>query len=67
MTVEYSLDNGVTYTAIGTATESFNATTTNTFDLGGVSSDFIRVGWRRVGFTINFPWQVNVDAVNLCQ
>lgn len=67
MTVEYSLDNGATYTAFGTATESFNATTTNTFDLGGVSSDFIRVGWRRVGFTINFPWQVNVDAVNLCQ
>ena len=22
-----------------------------------------RVGWRRVGFTINFPWQVNIDQV----
>ena len=22
-----------------------------------------RLGWRRVGFTINFPWQVNIDQV----
>ena len=67
MTVEYSTDGGASYTVIDTAVETFNSPTTEVFDLGGVSADVVRVGWRRVGFTINFPWRVDVDAVSLCQ
>ena len=67
MTVEYSIDGGANYVEIGTAGESFNTASTETFSLGGVSTDKIRVGWRRTGFTINFPWEVNIDAVNLCE
>lgn len=67
MTVEYSIDGGANYVEIGTAGESFNTASTETFSLGGVSTDKIRVGWRRTGFTINFPWEVSIDAVNLCQ
>lgn len=66
MTAEYN--DGTGFVVIGTAAESFGQMTTNVFALpAGVSVDQIRIGWRRIGFTINFPWQVNIDAVSLCQ
>ena len=56
--------DGSMYVEIGPRIlESFGSYTTESFSLGGVSADRIRVGWRKAGFTINFPWQVDVDAV----
>ena len=54
---------------IGTQAEAFG--TDAVFDFPIVAADHIdaggevraRVGWRRTGFTINFPWQVDVDQV----
>lgn len=54
---------------IGTQAEAFNVD--GVFDFPVVAADHIdaggevraRVGWRRTGFTINFPWQVNIDQV----
>lgn len=62
------------YDIIDTEVESFNIDTATEFPI--VAADHIepgtdnvrsRVGWRRVGFTINFPWQVNVDQVGWVQ
>lgn len=57
------------YDVVGTQVESFNTDQIVNFPV--VAADHIdtdgavrsRVGWRRIGFTINFPWQVNVDQV----
>ena len=54
---------------IGVQTELFN--NDEVIDFPIVAADHIdaggevrtRVGWRLVGFSINFPWQVNVDQV----
>ena len=54
---------------IGVQTELFNNDEVIEFPI--VAADHIdaggevrtRVGWRLVGFSINFPWQVNVDQV----
>ena len=53
---------------IGTQSEAFNvdqvltfAVTADNIDTNGDTQS--RVGWRQVGFTLNFPWQVNVDQV----
>ena len=55
------------YDEIGVMVETFNNDTVETFNV--VTADHIdtggevrsRVGWRQTGFTINFPWVVNVD------
>ena len=69
MTVEYADAAGsfgaINSQAIGTAGESFNTFTTETFTLPGVTTDRVRVGWRQTGFVINFPWEIRVDAVTL--
>lgn len=57
------------YDIVGTQTELFGTDQVVNFPI--VPADHIdtngdvrtRVGWRRAGFTINFPWQVNVDQV----
>ena len=57
------------YDVIGVTPESFNSDATNEYEIdpevhvdagGEVRS---RVGWRQVGFTLLFPWQVRVDQV----
>ena len=57
------------YEVIGVQSESFNSDSVFNFPLsladhvdgnGNVRS---RVGWRTVGFTINFPWEVRIDQV----
>ena len=57
------------YDVIGVTPESFNSDATNEYEIdpevhvdagGEVRS---RVGWRQVGFTLLFPWQVQVDQV----
>jgi len=62
------------YDIIGTSSETFNSDSTEDFAI--VPADHIepgtgnvrsRVGWRRVSFTINFPWVVNVDHVGWVQ
>lgn len=61
-----------TYEIVGTFDESFNTDSVNTFDVSADAANFIksgkgnlraRVGWRRTGFTINFPWEVRIDQV----
>jgi len=71
MTVEYADAAGsfgaVNSQMLGTAAESFNSFTTESFPLAGVTTNRVRVGWRQTGFIINFPWEVRVDSVGLCQ
>lgn len=58
------------YDLLDTADESFNSDSVVTVDLTMGMGDYIlsgsnnlrsRVGWRRTGFTINFPWEVRLD------
>jgi hypothetical protein len=56
------------YDVIGQHSESYNADqvvsftlTANHIDSGGDVRS--RVGWRKTGFTINFPWEVRIDQV----
>ena len=71
--LEYTVEafnwNAGSYDVVGIQTESFNTdqvvqfaiTPADHVDSGGDVRT--RVGWRQVGFTILFPWQVNVDQV----
>ena len=75
--LEYTVEafNFVTnsYDVIGTQTETFN--TDQVVEFAVVADDHIdtngdvqsRVDWRSVGFTINFPWVVNVDQTGWTQ
>lgn len=62
-----------TYDVVGVQAETFNTDQVVSFPI--VGSDHIdasgnvrsRVGWRRIGFTINFPWQVNIDQAGWLQ
>lgn len=56
----------------GSFGEAFNnPNSTNAFGLTSKIADYVnaeaevqaRVGWRRTGFTINHPWNVNIDQV----
>ena len=68
-TVEAFNWNAGSYDVVGIQTESFNTdqvvqfaiTPADHVDSGGDVRT--RVGWRRAGFTLLFPWQVNVDQV----
>ena len=57
------------YDVIGVSPEEFNMDTVMTFDIVAVDHINVggevrgRAGWRRTGFTINFPWEVRVDQV----
>ena len=67
MTAEYNDGSGLfSFVEIGTASETFNAFTTEVFTLPA-STDRVRIGWRQTGFVLNFPWEIRVDAVGLCQ
>ena len=72
-TVEaFNFANG-SYDIIGVQTESFNVDQVVEFPV--VPADHIdangdvqsRVGWRQVGFTLNFPWTINVDQTGWTQ
>lgn len=66
-TIEAFNFNSFSYDVIGTMPEAFNSDSINSFDI--IPADHIhaggniqaRVGWRRTGFTIVFPWTVRVD------
>lgn len=68
-TVEAFNWNTEAFEVIDTQDEAFNSDQVVEFPI--VAADHInsdgevrsRVGWRQTGFTINFPWQVNVDQV----
>lgn len=58
------------YDVVNDFDESFNTDTVTTVSLGSSSPDYAasgtgavraRLGWRRTGFTINFPWTVSLD------
>lgn len=71
--LEYTVEafnwNTMNFDVVGTTNESFETDQVATFSI--VAADHIdsngavqsRVGWRAVGFTINFPWEVRVDQV----
>jgi hypothetical protein len=60
------------YDVVNIADASFNSDTVVTVDLSSGISDYARpssgsvrtrVGWRKTGFTINYPWEVRVDQI----
>ena len=68
MTAEMFNWNSSQYETVGTKLESFNADsietftlTSNHFDTDGLA--MARLGWRRTGFTLLFPWEISVDQV----
>ena len=70
--LEYTVEafNWVTnsYDIVGIQTETFNSDQIQQYPIvdDHVSDDCdlrTRIGWRQVGFTINFPWVVSVDQV----
>ena len=68
MIVEYADESGqfgFHTQIVGTASESFNVFTTETFPLAGVTTDRVRASWFQSGFILNFPWEVRVDTVTL--
>ena len=52
--------------------ETFNVQTKHTFGpidaacIDGSGNVKWRIGWRKKGFTINFPWLISVDATGAC-
>ena len=70
MTAEYGDPAGgpFDFVTIGTAAETFNSFSTESFAIpAGVAANRVRIGWRQTGFVINFPWEVRIDAIQLCQ
>ena len=68
-TVEAWNWNTNAYEAIGSQAEQFNTDQIASFPMvpehvDTDSSVRSRVGWRKTGFTINFPWEVRIDHVN---
>lgn len=63
---EYNWDTSA-YEILGEEFEEFNVDSTKFFGLNGYvsSSDGMRIraGWRKTGFTINYPWEVRIDQV----
>ena len=69
--IEYTVEafNWVTgtYDVVGTQVEGFNVDQLQQFAI--TPADHVdtngdlrsRVGWRQVGFVLNFPWQVRID------
>lgn len=59
--------NSSAYDVIGSKDESFATDAVTDYQI--VAADHIdgngnvrsRIGWRRIGFVVNFPWTVNVD------
>ena len=62
--------NGV-YDVVDVSATSFNSDTVITADLSAGIADYVngsdevraRIGWRKTGFTINFPWEVRLDRL----
>ena len=64
------------FEVIATSQESFNTDEIVQIDLSANSQNFAqastglvrtRIGWRKTGFVILFPWTVNIDHVNWTQ
>ena len=64
--------NSSAYEVIDVSTASFNSDTVVTVDISSGISNYVqpgsgavrsRIGWRRTGFTINFPWEVRLDQM----
>ncbi len=56
------------YDVIGVQEETFNIDTVETFpidapNINGNGDVRSRVGWRKTGFTLNYPWEVRIDQV----
>jgi hypothetical protein len=60
------------YEVVDVSDASFNSDTIVTVDLSSGISDYVesgtgavrtRVGWRKTGFTINYPWEVRLDQM----
>lgn len=61
------------YDVVGNTDESFNADAVNEFPINAqdhidVGGDVrARVGWRKIGFTLLFPWEIQVDQTGWVQ
>ncbi len=62
-----------TYVQVGAQEdETFNVQTKHTFGpidaacIDGSGNVRWRIGWRKKGFTINYPWLISVDATGAC-
>ena len=62
--------NSDTYDVIDVSNANFNTDTVVSVDLSSDISDYVqsgtgavrsRIGWRRTGFTVVFPWEVRLD------
>ena len=75
--LEYTVEafnwSSESFDVIGVQQDTFDSDSTHDFPI--VQADHVdgagnvrsRVGWRQVGFTINFPWEVRVDLVGWIQ
>ncbi len=64
--------NRMDYDVVDVSSASFNSDTIVTADLSAGISDYAqagtgdvrtRVGWRKTGFTINYPWEIRLDQL----
>ena len=64
--------NSAAYDVVDVSVASFNSDETITIDLSSGITDYAqsqtgavrsRVGWRKTGLTINFPWEVRLDQL----
>ena len=64
--------NSDTYDVIDVSNANFNTDTVVSVDLSSDISDYVqsgtgavrsRIGWRRTGFTVVFPWEVRLDQL----
>ena len=64
--------NSDTYDVIDVSNANFNTDTVVSVDLSSDVSDYVqsgtgavrsRIGWRRTGFTVVFPWEVRLDQL----
>jgi hypothetical protein len=68
-TVEMWNFNTNSYDVVGVSDESFNNDTVESYPI--VPQDHVsssgdvetRIGWRKIGFTINFPWETRLDQI----
>ena len=70
-TIEFFDWNTGNFQVVESAVESFNSDSLTVVDVSQSIPDFVsaagqvisRLGWRKTGFTIVFPWEVAVDQV----
>jgi hypothetical protein len=60
------------YEVVAVQAESFNTDQVltipvNSFNIGAGGEVRSRIGWRKTGITLNYPWEVRIDQVGWTQ